>query len=250
MRDLNFISSPLGFSPYVPARKEWVMEALAGAGLASSVLSSFLGGGAASKAAKEQRDMLKAQKAADDAGFMYKKYVPYVETAEGQRLVNRAKSVYDQSIERTQGAAKVAGGTDASVQMAKDSANKAYGDMVADIAANDTARQDMADREKRANDRAYTQQMAGIEAQRAQSITDAAQGMSNAMMSAAGALAQGNSTNTNLEGSVNNSAPNVKVAPPKLDTTSLSNMKSSHTNLMNDLEKERQSVLNGGIGLS
>ena len=160
------------------------MEALAGAGLASSVLSSILGGSSASKAAKEQRDMLKAQKAADDAGFMYRKNVNYLDTAAGQRLANRAENIYKKGIKRAQGANAVAGGTDASVQMAKDSANNALGEMYADIAANDTARQDMADREKRANDRAYTQQMAGIEAQRAQSITDAAQGMSNAMMTA------------------------------------------------------------------
>lgn len=198
MKSLNFINCPLGFSPYVPMRKEWIAEALAGV----SALSSIFGGNAAAKAAEEQRKLLRADKASADAGFMYRKHVNYLDTEAGQRLANRAENMYRKSIKQTQAANAVVGGTDARVQMAKDSANNALGEMYADITANETARKDQVDREKRANDRAYAQQMAGIEAQRANAIKDAAQGMSNAMMTAA--VAQGNTSDADIKGGSNN----------------------------------------------
>ena len=244
MRDLNFVNSPLGVSPFVPSKKEWVATAIgAGAGL----LSSFLGGLSASSAAKEAEKRQRAMEAKEDAWYNRNYYQDYLDTAAGQNLVRRARQMYDKNIKRAQGAAAVSGGTDASVQMAKDSANQALGDTMANIAAHDTARKSQVDATHMRNQQQFAQMDMNREMQRAQNITNAAQAASNAMMSVGAAVDQANTSKADLGGGSNNGQPDVKTAAPKLDTTSLSNMKSSHTNLMSEIEKENKSVLNGTI---
>lgn len=165
--------------------KMWIASAIgAGVGLASSLF----GGASASKAAREARKKQMEMESAENASYLRRRYQDYVDTAAGQNLVRRAKSIYDKSIRQAQGAKAVVGGTDASVAQAKEAANKAAGDTIANIAANDTARKDAAERDHSLAQQRFAQMDMAREQQRAQNITQASQGASNAIMSAAGAI--------------------------------------------------------------
>ena len=231
---------------YAPERKEWVATAIgAGAGL----LSSFLGGSAASRAAKEAEKRQRAMEAKEDAWYNRNYYQDYLDTAAGQNLVRRARQMYDRNIKRAQGAAAVSGATDASVQMAKDSANQALGDTMANIAANDTARKSQVDATHMRNQQQFAQMDMNREMQRAQNITNAAQAASNAMMSVGSAVDQASAAKADLSGG-NNNGDAAKVAPSEPDYKSLYKMQSSHSNIMKDIaeaEKENKSVLNGNL---
>ena len=54
--------------------------------------------------------------------------------------MRRAQEVQDKYVKRAEGAAAVGGGTDASVALAKENANKAVSDTIANVAAQDTVR--------------------------------------------------------------------------------------------------------------
>lgn len=234
MRDLNFIDCPLGFGAYVPLRKEWIATAIgAGAGL----LSSFIGGSAASKAAKAAERRQREQEAKEDAWYSRRYYEDYLDTAAGQNLVRRARQMYDKNVKRAEGARAVAGGTDASVQMAKDSANQALGDTMANIAASDQVRKSQVDNMHRQAESQFAQMDMNRELQRAQNITNAAQQASNAMIAAGSAVDQMNAAKVDLSGGSNNSTVPM--------STRLANMKSSHESLMSGID--RKSVLNGNM---
>ena len=209
MRDLNLFSSPLGLvNPYSPMKKEWVATAIgAGAGL----LSSFIGGLSASSAAREAERRQRALEAKEDAWYNRRYNEDYLDTAAGQNLVRRARQMYDRNIKRAQGAAAVTGGTDASVQQAKDSANQAMGDTIANIAASDQSRKAQVDNMHRQAESQFAQMDMNRELNRAQNITNAAQAASNAMMSAGAAVDQANTTRSDLTGGGNNSKTMAQI---------------------------------------
>lgn len=192
---------PIGMGTALKGReKRWLQFALAGAGLASSLI----GGAKASKAAREA-EKRQRQREAEEAAWHRRRYnEDYIDTAAGQNLVRRAKEYAQQNWKRAQGAQAVAGGTEAATAMAKEAGNKMVGDTIANISAQDTARKDRVDAIHQQNRERFSQMDMQREQQRAQSITEAAQGASNAMLSAASALDQ-NSAPKNLGGGSNNS---------------------------------------------
>jgi hypothetical protein len=204
----KLVNQPLGMGiPYAPNRKEWVTAALAGASLAAGLGSSIFGGVQASKAAREAERRQRAAEAREDAWYNRRYYEDYADTAAGQNLIRRAKDIYANGIKRAEGAAAVAGGTDAAKAMAKEAGNKAVADTIANVAANDTQRKDNVDNMHRQAQEKFMQMDMAREQQRANAITQAAQGASNALMSTAGALAQTSANKPNLQGGGNNSTP-------------------------------------------
>lgn len=183
-----------------PRRKEWLPVALAAASFASSVI----GGQQASKAAKEAERRQRAQEASDNAYFTRRYNEDYADTAAGQNLLRRAKDYARENWRKAAGAQAVAGGTDAAAAQAKEAGNKMVGDTVANIAAQDTARKANVDAQRQASQQRYMQMDINRGQARANAITQAAQGASNAMMTAAGALAQDNA-GADLTGGSNNS---------------------------------------------
>jgi len=196
--------NPLG-SP----EKQWVFSAIgAGVGLASSLYGGITGANAAKEAARRQRQ----QEAKEDAWYSRRYNEDYADTAAGQNLVRKAKGIYERGLKQAEGAAKVAGGTDAATAMAKEALNKGVGDTIADMAATDQARKAQVDNmHRRAQDKFMQMDMAR-EQQRAQNITNAAQGASNAIMSAASAVDQANTPKASLQGGNNNGTPMTQVA--------------------------------------
>ena len=194
---------PMGMaSDLAPIRKEWIAAALgAGMGLASSLI----GGIQASKAARRAERRQREQEAAEEAWYNRRYNEDYLDTAAGQNLVRRAKAMYDDNIKKVAGAQAVAGGTDAATAAAKERANQAMGDTIANIAASDQSRKASVDAAHQSAQSEFAKMDMQRELTRAQNITNAAQAASNAMISAGAALEQGNTTRASLTGGSNNS---------------------------------------------
>lgn len=199
-------------SAYVPKKKEFIGAII---GAVGGIASALIGGAASARAAKRAEDKQRADEAKEQAYYNRRYNESYVDTAAGQRLITRAKSIYDSQIKKAQGAAAVGGGTDASVQMAKDSANKAVGDTIADMSAQDTARQERADEQHRAEQRRFSQMDMQRELQRGENIAQVASAASNALMQGA-SLAAGS---TSLKGSSNQSTSVPSSTPAQVSPT-------------------------------
>ena len=192
--------------------KLWIVSDIgAGVGLASSLF----GGISASKAAKEAERRQRQQEASERAWYNRRYNEDYVDTAAGQNLVRRAKDHAREIWRKAQGAQAVAGGTEAATAMAKEAGNKMVGDTIANIAATDQARKAHVDDMHRQAEQRFAQMDMNREMQRAQYITDAAQGASNAIMSVAGAVDQ---AKPSLQGGSNNSkrVATTPAQPPKV----------------------------------
>ena len=183
-----------------PRRKEWLPVALAAAGFASSVI----GGHQASRAAKAAERRQRAREAEENAYFTRRYNEDYADTAAGQNLLRRAKDYARENWRKAAGAQAVAGGTDAATAMAKEAGNKMVGDTLANVAAQDTARKANVDAQHQIQRNQFAQMDMNREQARANAITQAAQGASNAMMGAAAALGQDNA-GADLTGGSNNS---------------------------------------------
>jgi hypothetical protein len=198
----KYVNQPLGMgNPLSHSHKQWVFSAIgAGVGLASALY----GGIQSAKAAREAERRQKVQEAKEEAWYNRRYNEDYADTAAGQNLVRRAKEYAKENWKKAAGAQAVAGGTDAATAMAKEAGNKMVGDTIAEMAASDQARKDNVDNMHRQAQERYAQMDMAREQQRAQNITNAAQGASNAIMSAASAVDQASSpAKPNLNGGSN-----------------------------------------------
>lgn len=165
-------------SPVLGEKKEWILGA---ASLAAGVASSLFGANKAKKAARRAQAENQYRTNAEKAWYDKNYNTDYLDTKAGSNLMRRAQEVQDEYIRKADGAAAVGGGTAASVAQAKESANKAMGDTIANIAAQDTSRKQHVEDAHLQN----TQQLSGerqqIEQQKAQATSDAAQNASNAL---------------------------------------------------------------------
>lgn len=249
---INYVSEPLGLcgNVFAPSRKEWIASAI-GAGVGA--LSSIFGGISAGKAAREAERRQRAQEAKEDAWYARRYNEDYIDTAAGQNLVRRAKQFADSQWKKAAGAQAVSGGTAAATQMAKDAGNRMMGDTIANIAATDQHRKENVDNQHRAAEAQFAQMDMNREMQRAENITKAAQGASNAIMSAAGAIDQANAGKTSLGGSSNGGTPvqtgsvdYKAVAPTVSAEISSEGVLGKMAQGATDLEKLRAKQLIGG----
>lgn len=197
------VNQPLGDgNMYQPREKRWIQLALAGASLASSLF----GGAKAAKERREAERRQRAREAEENADYTRRRYEGYIDTAAGQNLIRRAKELYKSGWKKAKGAQAVGGGTEAATAMAQEAGNKMLGDTIANIAANDTARQDRLDeRHQQSRDNFAKMDMQRHETN-AQYITNASQNASNAMLTAASVLGQDSASTSNLAGGSNNSS--------------------------------------------
>lgn len=172
------IPKNLTSSPVLGEKKEWILGA---ASLALGVGSSLFGANKAKKAAKRAQAENQYRTNAEKAWYNKNYNTDYLDTKAGQNLIRRAQEVQDEYIRKADGAAAVGGGTAASVAQAKESANKAMGDTIANIAAQDTSRKQHIEDAHLANTQQLSRERQQIEQQKAQATSDAAQNASNAM---------------------------------------------------------------------
>lgn len=172
------IPKNLTSSPVLGEKKEWVLGA---ASLALGVGSSLFGANKAKKAARRAQAENQYRTNAEKAWYDKNYNTDYLDTKAGQNLMRRAQEVQDEYIRKADGAAAVGGGTAASVAQAKESANKAMGDTIANIAAQDTSHKQHVEDAHLANTQQLSRERQQIEQQKAQNTSDAAQNASNAL---------------------------------------------------------------------
>ena len=172
------IPKNLTSSPVLGEKKEWVLGA---ASLALGIGSSLFGANKAKKAARRAQAENQYRTNAEKAWYDKNYNTDYLDTKAGQNLMRRAQEVQDEYIRKADGAAAVGGGTAASVAQAKESANKAMGNTIANIAAQDTSRKQHVEDAHLANTQQLSRERQQIEQQKAQATSDAAQNASNAM---------------------------------------------------------------------
>ena len=175
---LTRIPKNLTSSPVLGEKKEWVLGA---ASLALGIGSSLFGANKAKKAARRAQAENQYRTNAEKAWYDKNYNTDYLDTKAGQNLMRRAQEVQDEYIRKADGAAAVGGGTAASVAQAKESANKAMGDTIANIAAQDTSRKQHVEDAHLANTQQLSRERQQIEQQKAQATSDAAQNASNAL---------------------------------------------------------------------
>ena len=247
---LSKIPKHLTSSPVLGEKKEWVLGALA---LAGGVASSLFGANKAKKAARRAAAENKYRTNAEKAWYDKNYNTDYLDTKAGQNLMRRAKEVQDEYIRKADGAAAVGGGTAASVAMAKESANKAMGDTIANIAAQDTSRKQHVEDAHLQNTQQLSRERQQIEQQKAQNTSDAAQNASNAMfnfgVNQLGSELEGaKAVKTNTLGS--NGKPNGNTIVTQQDQTAHSAAEDHLAESMMSPEEKNQYRLKKAVGLS
>ena len=219
---LTKIPKHLTSCPVLTDKKEWVLGA---ASLALGVGSSIFGANKAKKAARRAQAENQYRTNAEKAWYDKNYNTDYLDTKTGQNLMRRAQEVQDEYIRKADGAAAVGGGTAASVAQAKESANKAMGDTIANIAAQDTSRKQHVEDAHLANTQQLSRERQQIEQQKAQNTSDAAQNASNALfnfgVNQLGSQLEGaKAVKTNALGSNGSGSDNTNVTQtPKVNPT-------------------------------
>ena len=221
---LTRIPKVIASSPVLGERKEWVLGA---ASLAAGIGASLFGANKAKKAARRAQAENQYRTNAEKAWYDKNYNTDYLDTKAGQNLMRRAQEVQDEYVRKADGAAAVGGGTAASVAMAKEAANKAMGDTIANVAAQDTARKQHVEDAHLANTQQLSRERQQIEQQKAQATSDAAQNASNAMfnfgVNQLGSQLEGaKAVKTNALGSNGSGSDNTNVThTPQVNPTAI-----------------------------
>ena len=210
------IPKNLTSSPVLGEKKEWVLGA---ASLALGIGSSLFGANKAKKAARRAQAENQYRTNAEKAWYDKNYNTDYLDTKAGQNLMRRAQEVQDEYIRKADGAAAVGGGTAASVAQAKESANKAMGDTIANIAAQDTSRKQHVEDAHLANTQQLSRERQQIEQQKAQATSDAAQNASNALFNFGV-----NQLGSELEGTKSQSSSKLANSTPTLDNKNVTDI--------------------------
>ena len=241
------IPKNLTASPVIADKKEWIATA---AMLAGSVASSLFGANKAKKAARKAQAENTYRTNAEKAWYDKEYNTDYLDTKAGQNLMRRAQEVQDNYVRKADGAAAVGGGTAASVAMAKESANKAMGDTIANVAAQDTARKQQVADAHQQNVMQLSRERQQIEQGKAQATSDAAQNMSNALMSAGV-----NQLGSELEGGKGLNKSGLANPTPTLDNKNVTQVAeglSQRTNpngLLNPSTTSGHTLLDDAVGV-
>lgn len=210
------IPKNLTSSPVLGEKKEWVLGA---ASLALGIGSSLFGANKAKKAARRAQAENQYRTNAEKAWYDKNYNTDYLDTKAGQNLMRRAQEVQDEYIRKADGAAAVGGGTAASVAQAKESANKAMGDTIANIAAQDTSRKQHVEDAHLANTQQLSRERQQIEQQKAQNTSDAAQNASNALFNFGV-----NQLGSELEGAKTQNSNKLANSTPTLDNKNVTDI--------------------------
>lgn len=210
------IPKNLTSSPVLGEKKEWILGA---ASLALGVGSSLFGANKAKKAARRAQAENQYRTNAEKAWYDKNYNTDYLDTKAGQNLMRRAQEVQDEYIRKADGAAAVGGGTAASVAQAKESANKAMGDTIANIAAQDTSRKQHVEDAHLANTQQLSRERQQIEQQKAQATSDAAQNASNALFNFGV-----NQLGSELEGAKSQGSSKLANPTPTLDNKNVTDI--------------------------
>lgn len=163
-----------------------MIGSLIGAGL--SAVGSIFGGIAASKAMKQVKKNLQAQQQANQDWYDRRYNEDATQRADAQRILTMTEESIKNRNRQAAGAQAVMGGTEESLAAAKAANNQALADATSQIAVNGEARKDQIEQIYQEKDARINDALNNLEINKAQAISSAAQGMSQAGAGMAGAF--------------------------------------------------------------
>ena len=150
-------------------------------GSAIGAVGSIFGGIMASKAMKKAKRNVEAQRQKNQDWYDRRYNEDATQRADAQRILTQTEESIKQRNKAAAGSAAVMGGTDESVAAAKEANNKALADATSQIAADAEARKDNIEATYMQNDNAFVEQLNAIEQGKANAISGAVQGVTNAV---------------------------------------------------------------------
>lgn len=150
-------------------------------GSAIGAAGSIFGGIKASKAMKKVKRNVEAQRQKNQDWYDRRYNEDATQRADAQRILTQTEESIKQRNKAAAGSAAVMGGTDESVAVAKEANNKALADATSQIAADAEARKDNIEATYMQNDNALVEQLNAIEQGKANAISGAVQGVTNAV---------------------------------------------------------------------
>lgn len=163
-----------------------MIGSLVGAGL--SAVGSIFGGISASKAMKKVKKNLQAQQQANKDWYNRRYYEDATQRADAQRILTKTEESIRNRNRQAAGAQAVMGGTEESVAAAKMANNEALTDATSQIAVNAEARKDQIEQTYQQRDAQINDALNNLEQQKAQAISSAVQGVTQAGAGIAGAF--------------------------------------------------------------
>ena len=147
-------------------------------GSAIGAAGSIFGG---TKAMKKAKRNVEAQRQKNQDWYDRRYNEDATQRADAQRILTQTEESIKQRNKAAAGSAAVMGGTDESVAAAKEANNKALADATSQIAADAEARKDNIEATYMQNDNALVEQLNAIEQGKANAISGAVQGVTNAV---------------------------------------------------------------------
>ena len=135
----------------------------------------------ASKAMNKAKRNVEAQRQKNQDWYDRRYNEDATQRADAQRILTQTEESIKQRNKAAAGSAAVMGGTDESVAAAKEANNKALADATSQIAADAEARKDNIEATYMQNDNAFVEQLNAIEQGKANAISGAVQGVTNAV---------------------------------------------------------------------
>ena len=150
-------------------------------GSAIGAAGSIFGAIKSSKAMKKAKLNVEAQRQKNQDWYDRRYNEDATQRADAQRILTQTEESIKQRNKAAAGSAAVMGGTDESVAAAKEANNKALADATSQIAADAEARKDNIEATYMQNDNALVEQLNAIEQGKANAISGAVQGVTNAV---------------------------------------------------------------------
>ena len=152
--------------------------AMAAIGGVAALGSAIYGGITSSKANNKARDLIQQQRSDNKAWYNTKMAQDYTQRADVQAAIKRQRELLNEQYNRARATNVVAGGTDESLALQQQAANKSLSDTMTDIAAQSSAYKDNVEQQYRAQDAALNQQQVqNYQQQAAQAAQAASQGV-------------------------------------------------------------------------
>jgi len=147
-------------------------------GAVGALGSAIYGAIKSSKANNQARRLIQQQRDENRRWYDTKMNQDYTLRTDVQNAINKQRELLDEQYKRAKATNVVSGGSDASVALQKEAANKSLADTTADIAAAGANYKDSVEQQYRAQDAALNQQQAqSYQQQAAQTAAAASQGV-------------------------------------------------------------------------
>lgn len=163
-----------------------MVGSLVGAGL--SAVGSIFGGISASKAMKKVKKNLQSQKQANQDWYDRRYNEDVTQRADAQRILTKTEESIRNRNRQAAGTQTVMGGTEESVAAAKAANNQALAEAASQIAVAGDVRKDQIEQIYQQRDAQLNDALNNLEINKAQNISSAAQGLSQAGAGIAGAF--------------------------------------------------------------